>query len=195
MKAALAAPAGRLEFPGRFMHHGSGSMSIEPGSLGEPMTTPHARVQKHLAGLEEAGILKDIEKRLAKLSPEQQALPHTVPHKPEQTAERLALLAQSGGALPALRGQLPQPTAEALAGNIENFIGMAQVPVGLIGPLRVRGAYANGDFYVPLATSEGALVASYGRGARLLSLAGGASCVSLPGWVQRAPGFVFADTL
>jgi hydroxymethylglutaryl-CoA reductase (NADPH) len=67
--------------------------------------------------------------------------------------------------------------------------------VGLAGPLRVRGAYANGDFYVPMATSEGALVASYNRGARLLSQAGGTSCVSLPGWVQRAPGFAFENTL
>ena len=42
-----------------------------------------------------------------------------------------------------------------LQGNIENFIGAAQIPIGLAGPLRIRGEHANGDFYVPLATTEG----------------------------------------
>ena len=49
-------------------------------------------------------------------------------------------------------------------GNIEHFTGAAQVPLGIAGPLRVNGEHANGDFYVPLATAEGTLVASYDRG-------------------------------
>ena len=60
-----------------------------------------------------------------------------------------------------------------LPGNIENFIGVAQVPIGLAGPLRIQGEHAQGDFYVPLATSEGTLVASYNRGMRLLTECGG----------------------
>ena len=60
------------------------------------------------------------------------------------------------------------------AGNIENFIGVAQVPMGLMGPLLVDGEHAQGEFYVPMATSEGTLVASYNRGASLLREAGGA---------------------
>ena len=56
-----------------------------------------------------------------------------------------------------------------LPGNIENFMGVAQVPVGLAGPLRMRGEHAQGDFYVPMATTEGTLVASYNRGMRLLA--------------------------
>ena len=52
------APSGVLEFLRRFMHHGLRFLFREPGSLGEPMTTPHARVQKHLAGLEESGMLE-----------------------------------------------------------------------------------------------------------------------------------------
>jgi hydroxymethylglutaryl-CoA reductase (NADPH) len=60
-----------------------------------------------------------------------------------------------------------------LPGNIENFTGVAQVPVGLAGPLRINGRHAQGDFFVPLATTEGTLVASYNRGMRLLSEAGG----------------------
>ena len=55
----------------------------------------------------------------------------------------------------------------ATAGNIENFIGVAQVPMGLVGPLLVNGEHAIGDFYMPMATSEGTLIASYNRGARL----------------------------
>jgi hydroxymethylglutaryl-CoA reductase (NADPH) len=49
-------------------------------------------------------------------------------------------------------------------GNIEQFVGVAQVPVGLTGPLLVNGEHAQGEFYVPLATTEGTLVASYNRG-------------------------------
>jgi hydroxymethylglutaryl-CoA reductase (NADPH) len=75
--------------------------------------------------------------------------------------------------------------------NIENLIGTVKVPVGLIGPLRVNGIHAQGDYYVPLATSEAALVASYHRGALLMSEAGGCSCLLLSEGVSRAPGFVF----
>ena len=51
--------------------------------------------------------------------------------------------------------------------------------MGVAGPLRVNGTYAQGDYYVPLATTEAALVASYHRGALLLSEAGGCSAVLL----------------
>ena len=55
-----------------------------------------------------------------------------------------------------------------VAGNVEQFLGVAQVPIGLAGPLVVNGEHAQGEFYVPLATAEGTLVASYNRGMRLL---------------------------
>ncbi len=55
----------------------------------------------------------------------------------------------------------------ALPGNIEDFSGVAQVPLGFAGPLLVDGEHAQGEFYVPLATTEGTLVASYNRGMRL----------------------------
>ena len=60
-----------------------------------------------------------------------------------------------------------------LTGNVEQFLGVAQVPIGLAGPLLVNGEHAQGEFYVPLATAEGTLVASYNRGMRLLHEAGG----------------------
>ncbi len=77
--------------------------------------------------------------------------------------------------------------------NIENYIGNLRIPVGAVGPLRINGLFARGDHYIPLATTEAALVASYGRGARLISAAGGCAAAILAEGVHRAPGFAFAD--
>lgn len=78
-----------------------------------------------------------------------------------------------------------------LPGNIENFIGVAQVPIGLAGPLPVNGEYAKGEFFVPLATTEGTLVASYNRGMKLLRESGGVTTTVVDDAMQRAPVFVF----
>ena len=77
------------------------------------------------------------------------------------------------------------------SGNIENFTGVAQVPIGLAGPLLVNGEHAQGEFYVPMATAEGTLVASYNRGKRLLHEAGGVKTTILDDRMQRAPAFLF----
>jgi hydroxymethylglutaryl-CoA reductase (NADPH) len=82
-----------------------------------------------------------------------------------------------------------------LPGNIESFFGVAQVPIGLAGPLRINGEHAQGDFYVPLATTEGTLVASYNRGMRLLSESGGVRTTVVDESMQRAPVFVFENAL
>ncbi|MFZ8794276.1 MAG: hydroxymethylglutaryl-CoA reductase (NADPH) [Acidilobaceae archaeon] len=71
--------------------------------------------------------------------------------------------------------------------NIENAIGAVQIPVGIAGPLRVNGDYAKGDFYVPLATTEGALVASVNRGAKAVTASGGAYVKVLKDGMTRAP--------
>lgn len=76
-------------------------------------------------------------------------------------------------------------------GNIENFLGVCQVPLGIAGPLLVNGEHAVGDFYIPLATSEGTLVASYNRGMKLLRRSGGVTCTVVGDNMQRAPVFVF----
>jgi hydroxymethylglutaryl-CoA reductase (NADPH) len=78
-----------------------------------------------------------------------------------------------------------------LSGNVEQFVGVAQVPIGLAGPLLVNGEHAQGEFYVPLATAEGTLVASYNRGMRLLHEAGGVTTTIMQDHMQRAPAFVF----
>lgn len=78
-------------------------------------------------------------------------------------------------------------------GNIESIIGFAQVPVGVIGPLKVNGEHAKGSFYVPMSTTEGALISSYNRGARAVTLSGGANVVVSKDNIQRAPYFVLKD--
>jgi hydroxymethylglutaryl-CoA reductase (NADPH) len=78
-----------------------------------------------------------------------------------------------------------------LAGNIENFIGVAQVPVGIAGPLLVHGEHAQGEFFVPLATTEGALVASYNRGMKVIHESGGAKVTITADHMQRSPVFLF----
>jgi len=76
-------------------------------------------------------------------------------------------------------------------GNIENFTGVAQVPIGFAGPIRINGEHADGEFLVPLATTEGTLVASYNRGMKVLNLSGGVTCTVVGDAMQRAPVFVF----
>lgn len=76
-------------------------------------------------------------------------------------------------------------------GNIENFIGVAQIPIGIAGPLLVNGEHAQGEFLIPLATSEGTLVASYSRGMKCLNLSGGVTCSVTADQMQRAPVFIF----
>jgi len=78
-------------------------------------------------------------------------------------------------------------------GNIEHFTGVAQVPMGFAGPLLVHGQHAQGEFYVPLATSEGTLVASYNRGMKVLHRSGGVKCAVVGDSMQRAPVFIFED--
>ncbi len=80
-----------------------------------------------------------------------------------------------------------------LPGNIENFTGVAQVPIGVAGPLTVHGEHAEGEFYVPMATTEGTLVASYNRGMKLLSRSGGVTATIIDESMQRAPVFIFDD--
>jgi hydroxymethylglutaryl-CoA reductase (NADPH) len=83
----------------------------------------------------------------------------------------------------------PQTTA----GNVENFTGVAQIPIGFAGPLKVNGEYATGEYLIPLATTEGTLIASYNRGIKVLNLSGGVKSTVVSDAMQRAPVFVFDD--
>ena len=80
-----------------------------------------------------------------------------------------------------------------LKGNVEHFTGVAQVPIGFAGPLTVNGEHAQGEFIIPMATTEGTLVASYNRGIALLNACGGVKVTVVGDAMQRAPVFVFDD--
>jgi hydroxymethylglutaryl-CoA reductase (NADPH) len=77
--------------------------------------------------------------------------------------------------------------------NIENMIGAVSVPLGVAGPLRIKGEYADGEFYVPLATTEGALVASAHRGCSVITACGGANVRIFDDKMTRAPVFRAKD--
>ena len=76
-------------------------------------------------------------------------------------------------------------------GNVENFTGVAQIPLGFAGPLTVHGEHAQDDVLIPLATSEGTLVASYNRGIKVCNLSGGIEATVSRDCMQRAPVFIF----
>ncbi len=80
---------------------------------------------------------------------------------------------------------------ESTRGNVENFTGVAQIPIGFAGPITINGEHAQGEYLIPLATTEGTLVASYNRGIKVLNLSGGVTCTVSDDRMQRAPVFVF----
>ncbi len=81
----------------------------------------------------------------------------------------------------------------ALAGNIENYIGAVQIPLGIAGPVNVKGSYIDGYAVIPIATSEGALISSITRGARACNEAGGVNVHVNHQYMLRAPVFLCKD--
>ena len=115
-------------------------------------------------------------------------------HTREMASQRAKFVAEMTGArLDTVASYTIDPAVTQ--GNIENFTGTAQVPLGIAGPLKVTGEHAQGDFYVPLATTEGTLVASYSRGMRVISECGGARTTVVKHSMQRAPVFLFDNAL
>jgi hydroxymethylglutaryl-CoA reductase (NADPH) len=80
-----------------------------------------------------------------------------------------------------------------LSGNCEHFTGVAQIPLGIAGPIKINGEHATGEYLVPMATTEGTLVASYNRGIKVMNLCGGVKCTVVRDSMQRAPVFVFEN--
>lgn len=122
-------------------------------------------------------------------APEMQGNMHTGEESKRQRLDFLqAYLSQP---LEHLQGIKNAQNAEYYKGNIENYIGLTQVPTGIMGPLFINGTVAQGDFFVPLATTEGALVASYNRGAKATRLCGGITSVCTTEGLQRTPVWKF----
>ena len=142
-----------------------------------------------------AGQIDVLRPRPPDAEPLKPRLPAGNDHTPEGLRRRRETLASQGVTLDHLARNDANVDVSTLEGNIENLIGFASLPVGIVGPLRVNGAYAHDDFYVPMATTEGALVASYNRGAYAVSRAGGATVLCLTESVCRAPCFVFDSVI
>ncbi|NLI77903.1 MAG: AMP-binding protein [Candidatus Riflebacteria bacterium] len=117
------------------------------------------------------------------------ALPPLLDYSPEAVKQRQLFLQKR---LAGNIKSIPRPDDPLLfAGNIEGFFGFSQLPLGLVGPLRVLGDHAQGDFYIPLATTEGALVSSISRGVQVITMAGGVRAKVLADSLVRAPMFMF----
>ena len=106
----------------------------------------------------------------------------------------LDLLDKQGKSLPHIRGLEPMDHNQSYRGNIENFIGFAQVPIGLAGPLLLQGSVGDTEHWIPMATTEGALVASYNRGIKAGNSGGGFLTRATGSAVQRSP-YVEFDNL
>lgn len=155
------------------------------------MASHFRRIRDYLRDVFGARGLEEIDR----LRPRHDPAPPRVPGGSALTGEALDARWALPNLPPAAREVLADPGTlaerQAYGRNIENFVGTVKVPVGLAGPLRVNGAHASGTYYVPLATTEAALVASYSRGAQLITASGGAAAIVLNEGVSRAPGFVF----
>lgn len=159
------------------------------------MTTDNKRARDYVTRVLSSGAREAIRKRL---TPAPGGLARRVPGgsllTPEAIRQRWALLDRADAqARAGLMDEWTRANAESFKRNIEHFIGTAKVPVGIAGPLRVNGLHAAGDYFVPLATTEAALVASYSRGALAMTEAGGCSAMLLNEGVARAPGFAFRN--
>ena len=110
----------------------------------------------------------------------------------DRVAKRRRWVEQKSNTRLTLVGKSAIP-CESMRGNIENPIGAAQIPLGIAGPLMIHGQHAKGTFYVPLATTEGALVRSYERGMVAITRAGGATSRVVSAANSSAPVFKCSD--
>src|SRR3954467_7077045 len=131
-------------------------------------------------------------RRMTETSPKRAAIPRSKEndYTPDAARARQEFVReQTGAPLEHVSSYSFDP--ETTRGNVEHFTGVAQVPLGIAGPLLVNGEHAQGEFYVPLATAEGTLVASYNRGMKLVRAAGGVTTTVMDDAMQRAPAFLF----
>jgi hydroxymethylglutaryl-CoA reductase (NADPH) len=156
------------------------------------MTLGHQRAKTYLADLITQYGLPALAERLRPKTGNQ---PAHVPGRADTSLDAVESRWAFLGADDSVKAQLLDDWSiehlDVYANNIEHLIGTVKVPIGLAGPLRVNGLFAQGDYYVPVATSEASMVASYSRGAILLTESGGASVGLLSEGVTRAPLFAF----
>ena len=120
-------------------------------------------------------------------------LPATTDCSHDAMLVRHQRLRDAGHCVEQISGNGPEIDPALLAGSIEGFVGFARVPLGVAGPVRIQGTAAIGEFYVPLATSEGTLVASFQHAFNAINRGGGARALCGREQVGRAPCFEFAN--
>jgi len=106
-------------------------------------------------------------------------------------ARRLVVAERTGASMETV-GDYAFPAADAEP-NVENMVGAVQLPLGVAGPVTVHGSTVDGEVHLPLATTEGALVASVNRGLSVVEAAGGATARVTKSGMTRAPVFRVAD--
>ncbi len=157
------------------------------------MPTDHNRARRYLdrllAGQDEQALGERLTPSEDDLSPRLSAATRITP---ESVDKRWGAIGGGSDARSRLFDEQTRHEAELYSRNIENFIGTAKIPLGVAGPLRVRGLFAQGDYYVPMATTEAALTASCTRGAQTISRAGGARAAVINEGVGRSPVFAFS---
>ena len=138
--------------------------------------------------------MEDYLERLKRGSLKLYALEEELPADEAARVRRAYIERETGIALPAI-GAYTIPVDRVAKKNCENLIGAIQVPVGVAGPLAVHGEYAEGSFFLPLATTEGALIASVNRGCSAIMRAGGAEVRLFRDGMTRAPVFAARDVV
>lgn len=158
------------------------------------MTIDYRRAGEYLKRLLTIGSKEKIRENL---KPKPGAMSPKVPRGNGEQAlrERLKMLSVSEENLSVIADPESIKRVETYQRNIENYIGTVKVPVGIAGPIRVNGLFAQGDYIIPLATTEAALVASYNRGAQLITEVGGCTAMVINEGVGRAPGFAFHNLI
>ncbi|MDB5105526.1 MAG: 3-hydroxy-3-methylglutaryl-coenzyme reductase [Fibrobacteres bacterium] len=142
--------------------------------------------------------VEQLAERIRPRLPSEAPLEATLPSAKDIARNGVGIVAESlrqqGKEMPVVTGrQALDHGPEIYERNIENYIGLCAIPVGAAGPLRINGFHAHGDFLIPLATTEAALVASFHRGCKALTLSGGVAATCLVDKMGRAPIFVFKD--
>lgn len=154
------------------------------------MSGKHSLTSTHIENVLQGRSLPEL---ISQLQPTTENLPKKLPVSSKTTLERVEKTWQHLP-YPALKQTLFNPAdIPEYQGNIENLIGTLKIPLGIAGPLRINGLFAKGDFHIPMATTEAALVASYHRGINLITEAGGCSAMVLIESVNRAPSFSFKN--
>ena len=154
------------------------------------MSGKHSLTSQHIQNVLQGRTLEGL---ISQIKPNHESLPKKLPISAKTTLARVAKTWQH---LPhqSLKKTLLDPEdLPAYQGNIENLIGTLRVPLGIAGPLRINGLFAKGDYHIPMATTEAALVASYHRGTSLITEAGGCSAMVLIESLSRAPSFTFTN--